>query len=189
MSVLIKGTIDMWEDFCDTNRDIAMKRAEYVKIAVGFNLFIAQKVLEGYDVYLPNGLGYLGIRGMHNNPQIDAKGEIKGLPVDWGETKKLWRFDPVAKAKKKFIYNFNEHTNGVIYTIHWHKENVEIPNRSIYSFRISRDIRAKMAAAIQAGMEYAEKLIPSKQRKYAKQITTEATEGNQAEVSQQEDLW
>jgi hypothetical protein len=173
MSIYTRNLPDMWDDFHRSRIDRKVDEGTYKKIVVGFNAFLAEKILDGYDVYLPGNLGHMGIRGMHVNPQVNKEGEISGLPVDWKETRNLWRTDPIARAKKKLIYHFNEHTNGVTYTVHWHKEHIEIPNRTIYSFRISREIRDKMRIAIKAGVEYAEKLIPAKMKKYAKQVTTE----------------
>lgn len=126
----------------------------YLKIASQFITFLMGKVFEGSEVKLPARLGSFKIVGTKVKPRIGEDGEIKGLAPNWPETKKLWEKDPEAKARKQLVYCFNEHTNGIKYKLAWAKKNVNIKNKTVYSFKLSRANKRKIHELAKKGKEY-----------------------------------
>ncbi len=114
-----------------------------------------KKVIEGYDVRLGAKLGVITIRGRKFIPTINEAGEIKGAAPNWKKTKELWDSDPVAKAQKRLVYCFNEHSDGITYKLHWFKKNVIIKNKDMYGLSFARDNRRAVNTAIYEGKEYA----------------------------------
>lgn len=125
----------------------------YLKIVIGFILFIVDKMFKGYDVQLSNNesLGAIGIRGRKVIPVIDKNGEIKGVAPSWGKTNKLWNIDPVAKANKVIVYCFNEHTSGYKYKLIWYKFGMKLANHNLYSFNFNRCIKRRLSNLLNNG--------------------------------------
>lgn len=128
----------------------------YVYVLLGFLKFMMQKIFDGKDVRLPAKLGVLGIRGKKVKPRLDKDGNIIGLAPNWKKTIELWNKDPEAKEKKKMVYHFNEHTNGLRYKIHWFKTNSVVKNIHMYSIRFSRDNKRMVTQLANSGKEYLE---------------------------------
>lgn len=126
----------------------------YLKISSQFITFIMSKIFEGFEVKLPARLGAFKIVGTKVKPRIGEDGEIKGLAPNWPETKKLWDRDPEAKERKQLVYCFNEHTNGIKYKLVWSKKNVNIKNKTVYSFKLSRANKRKINELAKKGKEY-----------------------------------
>lgn len=126
----------------------------YLKVVGGFIQFIIQKLLAAYDVRLYGKLGIIGIRGKKVKPRIGEDGEIKGAMISWGKTFQLWKTNPEAKANKQVIYCLNEHSDGIRYKLVWHKRNVTIKNKLIYSLRFARPVKRELYRRIHAGQEY-----------------------------------
>lgn len=110
----------------------------YIYIINGFLKFLMEKVFAGRDVRLPADMGTLGIRGTKVRPRIDEDGNIKGLAPNWPKTLQLWESDAVAKAEKRMIYCFNEHSNGLRFRFVWGKANCTFTNKMVYSLLMSR---------------------------------------------------
>lgn len=126
---------------------------EYVSIVNGFMKFLMRKLFEKGVILLPERLGNIQITGRRVRARVED-GIIKGLAPDWGETKKLWERDPVAKEEKRLVYHFNEETDGVRYKFTWSKERVLVPNKTLYNLRFTRGNKRELAKLIKEGKEY-----------------------------------
>jgi hypothetical protein len=129
----------------------------YLKIALGWIKYKMKKVFEGCDVELSGGesLGVIAIRGKKVRPTIDEEtGEIRGLTIAWGKTRKLWNEDPVAKEKGTKVYCFNEHTGGIRYKLIWHKGDMKILNKSMYSLRFANPNKLMVHKLADEGKEF-----------------------------------
>lgn len=126
----------------------------YCNILNEFFKFLMNLVLEGEHIKLPYRTGSILITGLKTKPRIDENGEIKGLNPDWVKTKALWNSNPEAKASKKVIYNFNEHTHGIRYKITWVKKRLDILNNDLYSLIFSRTNKRDVMTKIYEGKEY-----------------------------------
>lgn len=133
----------------------------YLELVSLFIKFVVTKVLEGFRVELSGGnsLGVLYIEGQHQNVRIGQDGEIKGLSVDWKKTKEHWESSDEAKEKRQKVYNFNEHTNGIIYRFVWDKFNMKLVNKGFYNLCINKTNRRLLAKYVNEGKEYHVKLL------------------------------
>lgn len=120
-----------------TNNEIVDSKT-YIDYANEFNRFLAEKVIEGYEITLPSRLGTLSIIGKKQKIRFDEDGNIKGLAPDWVKTKKLWEDNPEAKAKKQLLYHTNSHTDNTIYKFLWSKNRILITNKILYSLKMTR---------------------------------------------------
>ncbi len=144
-------TLDKTKKSCD----VRITNAEYIKIVNGFMKFIADKVINGEDVKLPNRMGSLVVIGKKIKLKIADNGFITGASVDWKATNELWARNPEAKQKKKRIYFFNEHSNGIRYNVRWFKGAITSRYKNIYSFQSSRRfLSSKISSEIKKGKEY-----------------------------------
>lgn len=125
----------------------------YLAISQGFAKFIMELLIKGETVKLPERLGVLSYIGTKTKPRIE-NGEIKGLAKDWKSTVELWKRDPKAKEEKKYIYFFNERTNGIRYKMIWSKKHVFIPNKDFYTFVLSRINKRRFWTELLNGTEY-----------------------------------
>ena len=135
----------------------------YLEIISLFFLFIKNLMLKGRTVELPANMGEMCISGLKPRVKVDSEGRPK-LPPDWGETRKLWERDPVAKAEKRIIFHFNEHSGFVRYKIYWKRDFfAHMDNIKYYSFQGARHFTREIAQAIFDGAEY-----DQRQLKYVK---------------------
>lgn len=128
----------------------------YCKIAHTFMKFIMTKIFDGEIVRLPANMGSIGVRGQRLTPTIGEDGYVKGLPIDWGQTRKLWERCLECKEKKQLVFHFNEHSNGVMYKIFWSTKDVILSNKSAYSLNFFKRTSkgGKLAKRIREGQEY-----------------------------------
>jgi hypothetical protein len=125
----------------------------YLTINYMYMKFIIRKVFEGKIVTLPNRLGFFKVLGKLQKPSI-SEGGIKGLAPDWVKTKELWDRDPKAKEQKKLLYHNNFKTQGVRYRFTWSKNTVLVINKTLYSFRLSRENKRNLSKLIENGKQY-----------------------------------
>ena len=125
----------------------------YISIVNGFMKFMMAKLFHKGEVMIPERLGSIDIIG--HRPTITVEGGvIKGAAPDWAKTKKLWEEDEEAKNNKTLVYHFNEDTAGVRYRFRWSKNRVLVPNKTLYSIRMSRENKRALSALVKQGKEY-----------------------------------
>jgi hypothetical protein len=128
-------------------------REIYYPVLSLFMKYITDKLLkEGY-IKIPCGLGTIRIVGRKLNIRFENN-RILGAAPDWGETNRLWERDKEAKNKKQIVYFFNEHTNGIVYSFKWYRKGKYLPNKTIYDFRPSRNLKKRLQKEILNGREY-----------------------------------
>lgn len=128
---------------------------EFRRIVNGFHQFLADKIIAGETVRLPERLGEIKIVGRKVTPKIDPEtGNVIGLAPDWGETRKLWEKCPQCEEEKQLVYHLNEHTNGIRYKVVWSKIGVFLHNRDFYAFTAVRSLKRTLKKAIDEGKEY-----------------------------------
>jgi len=127
---------------------------QYLTLAAEFNQFLIKKVLEGKEVTLPSKMGTLCISGKKTKIRFNDKGKPEGLAPDWVRTKQYWLDNPKAKASKKILFHVNTHTDGVRYKYLWSKKNVLVPNKTMYSLRLTRANKRAVSKKIMEGAQY-----------------------------------
>lgn len=131
------------------NLDYKEERPLYIDITMEFVKRIANKILDGYDVIMPAGMGIIGVRGEKLRLGINEEnGYVKGMLPNWKETKELWERDEKAKEEKTLVFYFNEHSNGIKYQFFWSKDRVLIKNKFIYGLRMARANKRELSRRI-----------------------------------------
>ena len=136
----------------DPNPNVDVKI--YMKIVLGYIKFLMALVLAGRHVRLPDRMGVIGIRGRRKVPFLNNEGAVRNLSIDWKSTNELWASNEEAARTKKFVFFFNEHTNGIRYKLKWYKRDVNIENKYMYYLRLSRTNRRTIANLIKNNQEY-----------------------------------
>lgn len=120
-----------------------------------FFVFLLNKVFDGYEVTLPCRMGTLYIRGVKQKIKIDENGKVKGLSINWPQTKKLWESNAQAREEKKVVYNTNEHSSGIRYKFVWGKNRVLTSFKTLYSLRMCRANKREFSRLVkQENREY-----------------------------------
>lgn len=141
-------------NFYKGNTNNPVSALEYRRIVYQFFVFMLKELFSAKEVIIPCKLGSLQIIGKKKKPKLDEDGNIKGLSVDWKETKALWSRCESCKDKKQLVFHFNEHTNGIRYKFKWTKKNVIVANKGFYYFKPSRYVKRELAKLIKQGKEF-----------------------------------
>ena len=125
-----------------------LSKGLYNKVCGDFNSMIMDiAIKKGYEIRLPYRLGFL--RVMMSKPRMKVKdGVIQKItiPIDWGETRKMWRDEYPGKTmseikeikNKRLVYHSNNDTNGNVLRWYWDKRISTFRNRNIMMFRPAR---------------------------------------------------
>lgn len=117
---------------------------EFYTIIRQVNNLLADSLLEGNDIILPNRLGTLELRKY--NARIDIKdGKLKtNLPIDWDRTLKLWSEDEEA-YKNRILIKMEEKE---IFKVFYNKRTANYENKSFYTFEVNRDLKRRLKQKI-----------------------------------------
>ncbi len=126
---------DIYNDYVKTYPKIAVKLdyKTYHKIILELNKAAQDLLLEGGTLELGHSLGKMDILRFQRKFAVTSTGSPK-LPVDWGETRKMWAADPVTKALKKRVFFTNPFYIGVC----WRRKYCNIKGKMSYGFDSSR---------------------------------------------------
>lgn len=126
------------------NQSVSEK--EFYKIIRTVNTILAQELITGKDVKLPQRMGQLEIRKYDTYVKFD-NGQIRtNRGIDWDTTLKLWYEDEDAKANKILIKKEDIEQ----FTIFYNKAFANYNNKTLYQFKPNR---ALLLAVKQAGKE------------------------------------
>ena len=133
-----------------------------------FNTFCMKQILSGHEVDLPSKLGKFWVIGSRIDlNQFNKRGTVRSLRVDWVTTKKMWEQYPEKKEAKELFYFFNEHSDGVNYSLRWLTAMVNLVNKSFYTFVPARHNKRLLAKLIKS--ESVEYIIKEKGKKIFKE--------------------
>lgn len=149
----IKDSRKLYVTICKENNIKALQREIYYELCSEFMLFLSNKILEGFKIYLPEKMGRLLIKGFKRKRILGKDGEVMLAP-DWKKTKALWERNEKAKEDKKLVYLDNEHSNSYVYRIYWDKYKVMLKHISIYKYVPAFHFKRKTAQEIKNGTEY-----------------------------------
>ena len=146
---------DSYERYISTTQEeLPVSREEFIELNRAFNRLIMDKLLDNHKVYLPGSIGMIHVYGNKEKIKLNEENKIKGLAPNWKQTKELWKNNTEAKEKKQVVYNTNEHSSGIRYKFIWAKQNCKIPNKTLYTLRITREFKRKLSTKIFEGKEY-----------------------------------
>lgn len=129
------------------------KYSVYSSIVRMFMQYMSNVLLEKGYVILPAKLGKLEIIGFKSKRKYKKDGTIK-FNIDFNETRKLWEKDPQAKAERKYVYHFNENTNGYMYKIQWSMDKYIIGSKRMFKFKPMILFKRRLAKKLKEGKEY-----------------------------------
>lgn len=103
----------------------------------------------GNKVNFLNKLGALYITKEKREVTYDIEtGKITNdMPINIGETVKLWAQKPELK-QKTFIRYTNEHSNGFLFNLHYQISKAVYKNKNIYTFQFNRGLKERLSENI-----------------------------------------
>lgn len=151
------GNYDYYKYFVSNCSDDAISklvsRAIFGQIIKEFNTHVRDRVsTKGAEHTFPYRIGKLEVRKLKTEVKIDSNGNIVNtLPINWRETRKLWRENENAKKNKIKIRYTNEHTKGYTFRIFYKTSKANFKNKSIYKMKINRMLKRQLSDSIFAG--------------------------------------
>ena len=147
------GSGDYYNHFIKETGATHISRAQFGKILREFNMYIRDRISnKGAEYIFPNKVGKVELRKVKTEVKIAEDGTIiNNLPVNWLETRALWKENPVAKEKGVRIRYTNEHTDGHTFRIYYRKSKANFKNKSIYKMQFNRDLKRQLSKSIFAG--------------------------------------
>lgn len=133
---------------------------EFKQIVSDLNKTIVEECLTGGTYNFGNSVGFLRIVKFFRDPYVDAEGNLKGVAIDFGATK---------KNKEAGGQNAVYHTNRLVCRWFWSKKHSNIPNRRKWCFEptdgpkgISRKLHHFIDKNPRAPMHYPELTLKRK---------------------------
>lgn len=117
---------------------------EFYSIIRTINNKLADKLVKGNSIKLPNKMGTLELRKYEAKFNI-KDGKLKtNLPIDWDKTIKLWYEDEESYENKTLIKIKEKEMFKVCYN----KKIANYCNKTLYAFQINRDIKKRLKSKI-----------------------------------------
>lgn len=120
---------------------------EFYTIIRSVNNYLADSLVLGNDVTLPNKMGRLELRKYDIKFSFDGNKVKSNLPVDWDRTLKLWYEDEEAFNNKTLV----KIEEKEIFKIYYNKHVADYTNQVFYEFNINRDIKKRLKHKIKEG--------------------------------------
>lgn len=121
---------------------------EFYSIIRSINNYLADSLINGKDIILPERMGRLELRKYEARIYFDGKKVINNLPIDWDNTLKLWYEDKEAFQNKTLV-KINEKD---IFKVYYNRQLAKYNNQSFYEFKLNRDIKNRLKQKIKRGL-------------------------------------
>lgn len=130
-----------------------VSRGIYGSIIKEFNSYQRDRLsTKGVGIHFPFSLGRVELRKNKSEVKINEDGTIKNnLPVNWKETRKLWKENEAAREKKIKIRFTNEHTDSHTFRIYYLRSKAKYKNKSVYRIKFNRTLKRELSKAIFEG--------------------------------------
>ena len=125
----------------------------YGEVIKEFNGHVRDRLsLRGAGYVFPFKIGKVELRKVKREVKVGEDGKIiNRLPINWKETRKLWREHPGTKERGVKMRFTNEHTDGYTFRIFYIKSNANYKNKSIYKMQFNRQMKRQLSRSIFAG--------------------------------------
>lgn len=118
-----------------------LKEHEFYQIIRKINMYLAEELVNGNDVVLPNRMGKLELRKRNATPSIDKSGKLRiTYAIDWDKTLQLWYNDEQAYNKKTLVRLPDKN----IFRVRYDKTSANYNNKSFMEFQVNRDIKTRL---------------------------------------------
>lgn len=120
---------------------------EFYTIIRSVNNHLADELVNGNDIVLPNRMGTLELRKYESRMSF-KDGVLKtNLPVDWDRTLKLWSEDEESYEDRTLV----KVEEREIFKVFYNKRNANYNNKSYYTFEVNRDLKRRLKQRIKEG--------------------------------------
>lgn len=120
---------------------------EFYSIIRSVNKRLAENIVNGEAVELPERMGKLELRKMQVGVKLkDDKLKIS-YPPNWSETLKLWYEDAEARRNKTLL----RHENPYVYHVKYCVDNANYNNKSFYKFAVNTFVKKALSQNIKKG--------------------------------------
>lgn len=120
---------------------------EFYSIIRKVNSYLADELVKGNDIKLPNRMGRLELRKYEARITFDGEKVKTNLPIDWDKTLKLW-YEDEESYKNKTLIKMEEKE---IFKVYYNKHLADYNNQVFYEFNINRDIKKRLKQRIKEG--------------------------------------
>lgn len=143
------GMFDYYK-FFSKNSDIEVSAQSFSAIIREYNSFVRDSLSKkGAPYLIPNKMGLIELRKHKAEVSIDENGKLKStLPVNWQETRKLWKENPGAKEKGIKIKFVNTHSDGYTFKFTYLRSKAKYKHKSIYRLRFNRLMKRQLSQSI-----------------------------------------
>jgi nucleoid DNA-binding protein len=120
---------------------------EFYSIIRRVNEYLADELVRGNDIKLPNRMGRLELRKYDARITFDGVKVKTNLPIDWDRTLRLWYEDEEAFNNKTLI----KVEEKEIFKVYYNKNIAKYNNQVFYEFNVNRDIKRRLKQKIKEG--------------------------------------
>ena len=117
---------------------------EFYTIIRQVNNLLAENLLRGNDITLPNRMGIIELRKYSTMVSFRDGKIITNLPIDWDKTLKLWAEDEESYNRRTLIRMEEKETFRIFYN----RRNANYENKSFMQFDFNRDLKRRLKQRI-----------------------------------------
>lgn len=126
----------------------ALTEKEFYKIVRLVNEELAELIVKGISVRLPNNMGTLELRKRKTIQSIVNGKLVTNLPIDWDSTLELWAIDEEAMNNRTLVRCENKD----VYLVHYRRKDAKYKNKSFYKFSTNRQLKHMVTDNIKKGI-------------------------------------
>jgi hypothetical protein len=147
------GLSDYYRFYKKKYKNKKVNRLVYNSMINEFNKYVRDRISYKGDGYVfPFKMGKMELRKVKTVVKISEDGTIVNkLPVNWKDTKELWKESPAAKENQIKVRYTNEHTGGYAFRISYLRARANYKNKSIYQMQFNRQLKRTLSESIFAG--------------------------------------
>lgn len=128
-------------------RDYILTESQYFSIIRQVNKLLAEEILKGNAIKLPERMGEIELRKYNSFIKLDDQGKVKtNLPVDWESTMELWYNDRQSYNDKTLV----RIEEPEIFKIIYNKELANYNNKVFYDFTFTKELRTRIKREIKS---------------------------------------
>lgn len=147
------GIGDYYRFFVRKHNKRHISRNIFGAVVREFNEHVRDRLsTKGIGYIFPSKIGKVELRKKKTEVFVDDDGKIiNKLPINWRETRKLWKSNPKAREDRVKIKYTNEHTDGYTFRILYLRAKANYKNKSIYKIQFNRDMKRNLSNSIFQG--------------------------------------
>lgn len=120
---------------------------EFYSIIRRMNNYLAESLILGNDITLPNKMGRLELRKYDVRFSFKDGKVRSNLPIDWDKTLKLWHEDEEAYRDKTLV----KIEEKEIFKVYYNRHLADYTNKVFYEFNINRELKTRIKQRIKEG--------------------------------------